>query len=84
VFQAFSKILVASLAMGAAAVVTEAWLDAYLPEMPWATLRSGIRVCGAIGVGLAVLALAATALHLHEFSAVRTRLVARFQRSSRP
>ena len=59
-------------------------LDAYLPAMQWATLRAGIRVCVAIGVGLAVLALAATALHLHEFTAVRTRILARFRRSNRP
>jgi putative peptidoglycan lipid II flippase len=79
VLQTFGKILIASLAMGAAAYATEAWLDAYLPGMPWATLRAGIRVGAAIGVGLGVLALAATALRLHEFTAVRTRLVARFR-----
>ena len=98
ILQAFGKILVASLAMGAAAVVTEAWLDAYLPGMQsWVTwmpegweaaaaqtLRAGIRVGVAIGAGLAVLALAATALRLHEFTTVRTRLFARLRRTSRP
>jgi putative peptidoglycan lipid II flippase len=94
ILQAFVKILVASLVMGAAALVTEAWLDAYLPGMQsWVTwlpqsweaaaaqtLRAGIRVGAAIGVGLAVLALAATALRLHEFTAVRTRVLARLRR----
>lgn len=95
ILQAFVKILVASLAMGAAAVVTEAWLDAYLPAMqPWVTwlpegweaaaaqtLRAGIRVGAAIGVGIAVLALVATALRLHEFTVVRTRVLARLRRN---
>lgn len=84
VFQVFGKILIASLAMGAAAVVTEAWLDACLPGMQgWGTVRAGLRVGVAIGVGLGVLALAATALRLHEFTVVRTRLIARFRRTGR-
>jgi putative peptidoglycan lipid II flippase len=82
VLQTFGKILIASLAMGAAAIVTEAWLDAYLPGMQH-TLRAAIRVGMAIGVGLGVLALAATVLRLHEFTAVRSRLLARFRPQNR-
>ncbi len=81
--------------MGAAAVVTEAWLDATLPPLDsllaWLpgdmvaatarTLRAGVRVGAAIGVGLAVLALAATALRLHEFTSVRARIMARLRRT---
>ena len=95
VLLSFMKILMASLAMGAAAVVTEAWLDATLPPLDsllaWLpgdmvaatarTLRAGVRVGAAIGVGLAVLALAATALRLHEFTSVRARIMARLRRT---
>src|SRR5687767_4752755 len=98
ILQAFVKILVASLAMGAAAYFTEGWLNTHLPGMQsWVTwlpegwqaasaqtLRAGLRVGAAITVGMAVLALAATALHLHEFTAVRTRLLARFRGTGRP
>lgn len=94
VLQAFVKILVASLAMGAAALVTEAWLDAYVPEMTswvawmyadWVpaaarTLRASIRVGAAIGVGLIVLGTMATVLRLHEFTTVSARVIARFRR----
>ncbi len=95
VMVSFVKLLVASLAMGAAAVVTEAWLDATLPPLDhlvaWLpgdvmaanarTLRTGVRVGAAIGVGLAILALAATALRLHELTSVRTRIMARLRRT---
>ncbi len=95
VLQSFAKILVASLAMGAAALVTEAWLDASLPTLTglvaWLpgdlgaataqTLRAGVRVGVAIAVGLAVLALAATALRLHEFTTVRDRITQRLRRT---
>lgn len=93
ILQAFVKITVASVIMGAAAVVTEAWLDAYLPAMhAWVgwlpermtnsaaqTLRAAIRVGAAIGVGMAVLGLTAHVLRLHEFTAVRTRVMARLR-----
>lgn len=95
VFQTFAKILAASIAMGAAALVTEAWLDASLPGMTsWVswlpdgvqaataqTLRAAVRVGVAIGVGLTVLGLAASALRLHEFNAVRARLTERLRRA---
>jgi putative peptidoglycan lipid II flippase len=95
VFQAFVKILLASLAMAAAAYFTENQLNAWLPSFTGAvawlpadwqastaqTLRAGVRVGVAIAAGLAVLALSATVLRLHEFTQVRDRLLARFRRS---
>lgn len=63
---AAGKILLASLVMGAAAWGTEHWLNGTLPSMT-ADLRAGIRVMGAIGVAIPVLALAAWALRLQEF-----------------
>lgn len=93
ILQASIKILIASLAMAVVAVVAEAWLDAYLPQMGSAvtwlpdrwqvsaaqTLRAGVRVGTAIVVGIGVLVLAASALRLHEFNAVRTRVLARLR-----
>ena len=93
ILQATIKILIASLAMAVVAVVTEAWLDAYLPQMASAvtwlpdkwqisaaqTLRAGVRVGTAIVVGIGVLAVTASALRLHEFNAVRTRALARLR-----
>lgn len=95
VFQAFAKILVASIAMGAAALGTEAWLNASLPGaerlVAWLpenlvaataqTLRAAVRVGVAIAVGLVVLGLAASALRLHEFNAVRARVSERLRRT---
>lgn len=94
VVQAFGKILVASLAMGAAAFATEARLNTYLPDMTswvawmyadWVpaaarTLRASMRVGAAIGAGLIVLGTMATVLRLHEFTTVSARVVARFRR----
>lgn len=93
--QTFVKILIASLAMGAAAMLTERWLNTSLPDMQslatWLparmeaaaaqTLRAGVRVGVAIAAGLAVLALAASVLRLHEFNAVRLKLMERLRRS---
>lgn len=94
VLQAFVKILVASIAMGAAARVTETWLAASLPDMAswvswmyadWGpaaarTLRAGIRVGGAIGVGMLVLGAMSSLLRLHEFTAVLARVMNRVRR----
>jgi len=92
----FVKILAASLAMGAAAMATEAWLNASLPSMEFLvtwlssatvqtsvahTLRAAVRVGAAITIGVAVLGLAATALRLEEFTAVRTRILERLRRT---
>lgn len=95
IFQAFLKILIASLAMGAVAMVVEARLDAHLPAMQsWVawlpdrvqastaqTLRAGMRVSGAILAGLLTLGAAAHTLRLQEFAAVRTRIMQRLRRA---
>lgn len=95
VLRAFVKILVASAAMGAAAILTEDWLDASLPNMiswvswmyaDWGpaaahTLRAAVRVGAAIGVGLLVLGAMSSLLRLHEFTTVSARVLARFGRS---
>ena len=58
-----------------------AWLPGDMVAATARTLRAGVRVGAAIGVGLAVLALAATALRLHEFTSVRARIMARLRRT---
>ncbi len=83
---ATTKILIASLAMGAAAWGTEYWLRETLPQFTsltgWmaTTLRAGIRVFGAIGVGVLVLCLTAWALRLQEFLDVARKIVSRVKR----
>ena len=91
---ASAKILTASLAMGAASLLAEHWLDASLPDMQgwiswlpgsWGasaaqTLRAGIRVGGAITLGVVVLALSASALRLQEFTAARERVLSQLRR----
>ncbi len=91
---ASAKILAASLAMGAAAMVTESWLNASLPDMQgwiswlpgtWGataaqTLRAGLRVAGAISVGVGVLGLSASVLRLQEFTAARARVLGLIRR----
>lgn len=95
VLRAFVKILVASVAMGAAALVTEAWLDAHLSNMvgwvswmyaDWVpaaarTLRAGVRVGAAIGVGMLVLGAMSSLLRLHEFTTVLARVKNRLRRA---
>lgn len=83
---ATGKILIASLAMGAAAYGTEQWLNDVLPQFTsltgWmaATMRAGIRVFGAIAVGVLVLCLAAWALRLQEFMDVARKILSRVTR----
>lgn len=83
---ATAKILIASLAMGAAAWGTEYWLREALPQFTsltgWmaVTTRAGIRVFGAIGVGVLVLCLTAWALRLQEFLDVARKIVSRVKR----
>lgn len=82
----FVKILIASLAMGAAAFYTEAWLNDVLPSFTalsgWlaVTARAGVRVFGAIGVGILVLCLSAWILRLQEFMDVARRVLGRLKR----
>jgi len=72
------KTLVASAAMGLAAYFMEAWLHHMLPGAHF-WLRV-IRVGGAIGVALLVLAAAAHALHLEEFRVAMQRVIGRLRR----
>lgn len=80
------KILAASLAMGAAAFYTEGWLKGVLPafdSLPGGladTTRAGVRVFGAIGVGIIVLCLSAWILRLQEFMDVARRVLGRLKR----
>lgn len=80
------KILVASLAMGAAAFSTERWLHDVLPPFDslsgWiaVTTRAGVRVFGAIAAGIVVLCVAAWALRLQEFMDVARRVLGRLKR----
>jgi putative peptidoglycan lipid II flippase len=78
ILQTFLKTGVAAAAMGVAAYYTQAWLQTMFAEPQiWHRL---IRVGGAIGVGLAVLAAAAHLLRLEEFSAALSRVIGRLRR----
>jgi putative peptidoglycan lipid II flippase len=72
---AFGKIAMASVAMGAAAYYTSAWLEAALPgrELLW----KATQVFGAIGAGVVVLAAAARALRIAEFDEALRRVLLR-------
>jgi hypothetical protein len=61
--------------MGAAAYYTELWLHNLWPA-PWWVPRV-VRVGAAIGVALAVLALAAAALRIEEFGQAMRRVLRR-------
>lgn len=90
VLRSFLKITAASIVMGLAAYGSEAWLHRVLPatlEMP--ALVSGlwspelpsrlIRVIGAIGAAIAVLAASAAVLRIEEFGQARRRVLSRFK-----
>lgn len=72
---ALGKITVASLAMGAAAVLSAWWLSAVVPGD--GTAPRALRVALAIGAGLLVLGLAARALRMSEFDEARSRALRR-------
>ena len=73
------KISIASAIMGLAAFYTEAWLHGALPAhmLGAAIVPRVLRVIGAIGAGLGVLALAAWVLHIDEFRQAMRRLLSR-------
>jgi putative peptidoglycan lipid II flippase len=75
---ALTKITAASLAMGLAAYLTASWLTTFTPFGGEAA--KFIRVFGAIGVALAVLALAARLLRIDEFTEASSRVLQRFGR----
>jgi putative peptidoglycan lipid II flippase len=82
---AFLKICIASAIMGVAVWAVDSWLAARLPETLLLRGTAGIavarsvRVFGAIGVGLGVLALSAHLLQIEEFRAAMQRVVRRLR-----
>ncbi len=86
VLVSMGKILLASLVMGAAAWYTERTLNDMLPMFTTfegalaTTLRAALRVFGAMGVAVIVLALTAWALRLQEFMDAWGRVIGRLRR----
>lgn len=78
---ALARIVVASMAMGAAAAATDAVLTIWLPGNAIAIQM--LRLSAAIGVALAVLALAAHALRIREFREGVALIMRRFRRRAR-
>ena len=72
------KIAVASAVMGAAAHYTASWLTSLTPG--GGELAKALRVFGAIGVALAVLAASARVLRIQEFTDATARVLQRFTR----
>lgn len=72
------KITAASLVMGVAAHYTVAWITSLTPQ--GGELAKGIRVFGAIGISLAVLAASARVLRIQEFADATSRVMQRFTR----
>jgi putative peptidoglycan lipid II flippase len=75
---AFSKILVASLLMGAASYFVALWLANALPSQDW--YWRAVRVSGAIGAGVLVLMGSARALAIAEFNDALSQVTRRFVR----
>ena len=79
VIRTFLKTVVASAAMGAAAYYGHAWLLAIVPGT--SELSRVIRVFGAIGLALAVLAASAHVLKLEEFRTAMSRILGKLRRT---
>jgi putative peptidoglycan lipid II flippase len=77
----FFKTTIAALLMAVAAWFTEAWLRTLLPGA--STGLQAVRLLSAIGMGLAVLALSAWTLRLHEFEEARAMVIGRLTRARR-
>ena len=77
----FAKITLASLAMGAAAVAVDRYSAAWLPGD--GLLPQIVRLAAAMGVAVAVLAVAAHLLHIDEFRRGLALVTSRFRRSRR-
>ena len=73
---ALAKIGAASLVMGAAALATEGWLHGLLPGASLAVKT--VRVFGAIGAGVVVLAMCARLLRIGEFDEAVRRMAGKF------
>jgi putative peptidoglycan lipid II flippase len=85
VLTAFLKISVASAIMGVAVWFVDGWIAARLPETlllrgtAGIAMARGVRVFGAIGVGLGVLALMAHLLRIEEFQTAMQRVLRRLR-----
>jgi putative peptidoglycan lipid II flippase len=78
ILRAFWKVSVASAVMGGTAYFSQAWLHGVLPDPT--LLHRLVRVTGAIGISLGVLAAAAHLLRLEEFGVAMSRALGRFRR----
>lgn len=76
-----SRIVLASAAMGVAAVVADGWLAEALPGRDVASQI--VRVAGSIGIAVAVLAAAAWALRIREFKEATGMVMRRLRRTAR-
>jgi len=74
---AFAKIACASIAMGAAAHLTAAWLGSHLP--PAGSIWRAIELATAIAVGVAVLGASARVLRIAEFDEAFGRVLRRLR-----
>jgi RsiW-degrading membrane proteinase PrsW (M82 family) len=74
---AFSKILVASIVMGAAANLTAAWLGSHLPH--GGSLWRAVALAASIATGVAVLVASARVLRIAEFDEAFGRLLRRLR-----
>jgi putative peptidoglycan lipid II flippase len=79
--RSFARVLLASLAMGFAVSLTARTVSPWLPGT--ALTPQIVRLAAAIGVGLAVLALSAWALRIHEFRQGVSMVLRRFPRVRR-
>jgi putative peptidoglycan lipid II flippase len=88
IWRAFLKITVASLVMAIVIFAVDHWLLVSLPERLLLSGRAGIvaarsvRVFGCIAIGVAVLAVAAHALHIEEFRTAMQRVLRRLRPAS--
>jgi putative peptidoglycan lipid II flippase len=78
VVRSFLKVLAASLAMAAAAWLTDAWITTVLPGA--SIVMQAVRVATAILVALVVLAGASTLLRVREFEEARDLVLGRLRR----
>jgi putative peptidoglycan lipid II flippase len=84
-WRAFLKITAASAVMAVVVYAVDTWIMVNLPErllFPGRTgiaLARGLRVFGGIGIGLAVLAVTAHALHIEEFRTAMQRVMRRLR-----
>jgi hypothetical protein len=78
IFRTFLKMAVASAVMGLAAHYSHVWLLSLFGEPT--LLHRSVRVLGAIGIAMGVLALSAHLLRVEEFGAAMSRVMGRLRR----